>query len=575
MPNDPPRPPLEEGAAAPTGRRRPRRRRRRDDSRRRAGPPPPVAPPPPVVPEVSRLAAAAVTSAPLSGAEVAEMKGHLDFIRTYKDVLRLKLNAAEDLLVNGQRDPSDRGVCRHLLGKIDRAVVESAIGREPLRSNAAARARMLAGAIRLTADPSVLLTYLETLPQVRSHAEAAQAFGEVVGRLDFESVSASRLGRLLQVLIETFAGHERVQVLFSLLAGPAFARAFDTALPSLLAAVVEAFAPLRAVHRRAGAAAEGARDAAALLRAGIEQLLSAPDPILRGYGEPLRVAILELALEEGTPPELADRAAGVLLASLPGGGRTYARLAIRRAAQLLDRHADDRARAVLDELRRAQPGFRLAERWRSALDARRIGRIALRGVAPEHGRLAAGFWLDAQRPVWVRTAAADAAERLAREATLQRTLALPGVAPVVADGVASGIAYVAVAGGGQPLVVDPVACRPATALAIVAAATRILHALALCDVTLPDALPERFLHTAEPTFTLLLADLDGAATSDAAAVENATVARALATRLVPTDAMARMAEPVRDALTAALDDGAPLDALAWALDVAVLRAPRE
>ena len=104
------------------------------------------------------------------------MREHLAFLRRYKEVLRLKLNAAEDLLVNQQREPSDRGVCRHLLGKVDRAVVERAIERDPLRGDAAARARMLAGAVRLTVDVGVLLAYLEALAHVRSHAEAAQAF---------------------------------------------------------------------------------------------------------------------------------------------------------------------------------------------------------------------------------------------------------------------------------------------------------------------------------------------------------------------------------------------------------------
>ncbi len=523
-----------------------------------------------MIPEVSALAAPAVTAEPLRADEIAEMKVHLAFIREYKDVLRLKLNAAEDLLVNDRREPSDRGVCRHLLGKVDRAVVESAIGREPLRSNAAARARMLAGAIRLTADPSVLLTYLETLPHVRSHVEAAQAFGEVVARLDFESVSASRLGRLLQVLTETFTGHERVQVLFSLLAGAAFARAFDAALPSLPPAVVEAFAPLRAVHRRAAGGSDD-HESAAWLRAGVEQLLSAPDPVLRGYAEPLRVAILELALEAGTSAELADRAAGVLLSSLPSGSRTYARLAIRRAAQLLGRHADDRARAVLDELRRAQPGFRLAERWRDALDARRIGRVALRSAPAEGVRLAAGFWLDAQRPVWVRTANVDAAERLAREAALQRTLALPGIALVVEDGVASGSAYVAVAADGEPLVVDA-DLRPATALATAAAVTRILRALALTGVSLPDAAPERFLRTHAPAFGVVLADLDGATTSDAAATQNAAAARTLVDRLVTDATVAELPDRTRAALVAARADAATLDALACALGDAALRA---
>src|SRR5438093_884688 len=244
----------------PPGRRR-RPRRRHGGGNHPSAPRPPTA----VVPEVSRLAATPSGSDRLDAAEVAEMKEHLAFLRRHKDLLRLKLNAAEDLLVNGQREPSERGVCHHLLAKVDRGVIEAAVQREPLRSDPSARARMLAGAIRLTADPSVLLTYLETLPQVRSHTEAAQAFGEVVARLDFESVSASRLGRLLQVLIETFTGHERVQVLFSLLAGVAFARAFDAALPSLAPAVVEAFAPLRAVHRRAAAGVGGDQESAAWL----------------------------------------------------------------------------------------------------------------------------------------------------------------------------------------------------------------------------------------------------------------------------------------------------------------------
>src|SRR6185436_10645576 len=114
-----------------------------------------------------------------------------------------------------------------------RSVIEGAIGREPLRSNPEARARMLAGAVRLTADTSVLLGYLETLALLRSRTEAAHAFAEVVRRIDFESLSASRLARLLHVLTETFAGHERVQVLFSLLDGEAFRQAFDAAAASL------------------------------------------------------------------------------------------------------------------------------------------------------------------------------------------------------------------------------------------------------------------------------------------------------------------------------------------------------
>src|SRR5437867_1350193 len=134
----------------------PRRRRR---GGRGGGPgrqqPTPAAPKP-LVPEVSRLAEpAAPADDRLTRAEVAEMKEHLAFLRTYKDILRLKLNAAEDLLVNGQREPVDRGVCKHLLVKVDRAAIEGAITREPMRSDPAARARLLGRALPVPGHGSV------------------------------------------------------------------------------------------------------------------------------------------------------------------------------------------------------------------------------------------------------------------------------------------------------------------------------------------------------------------------------------------------------------------------------------
>jgi hypothetical protein len=489
------------------------------------------------------------------------MKEHLAFIRRYKDILRLKLNAAEDLLVNGQRDPSERGVCKHLLGKVDRSVVDAAIAREPLRSDAAARARMLAGAIRLTADVGVLLAYLETLAHVRSRAEAAQAFAEVVARIDFEALSATRLARLLQVLLETFTDHERVQVLFGLFAGAAFRRAFDAAAATFPRDVADVCAPLRAVNRRL--VEGGGADDPALVVAGLERVLAAPDPILRTYSEPVRVAMLELALGGDVPAAIADRAAGVLLPTIARDGRTYGRLALRRASQLLARHADDRARVVLDELRRAQPGQRVAERWLAALGGRRLGRVALEGAIPERGRLAPALWLDAQRPVWVRSAAAPEAERLTTEVRLQAALALPGVAAVVEHGVASGIPYVAVVAPGRPLRLDETRLDAATALALAASAARILRAVALAGVRVPDAAPERFLYAAP--IGLVLADLDGAERAGPAAASEAH----------RTD----VASLVSAILRAGGADGVPTDApdlvaLVHALDVAALHVAR-
>jgi hypothetical protein len=526
------------------------------------------------VPEVSRLAAPGAVAERLEPAEVAEMKEHLAFLRRYKDLLRLKLNAAEDLLVNGQREPSERGVCRHLLGKVDRAVIDAAVAREPLRSDPASRARMLAGAIRMTADVGVLLAYLETLGHVRSHAEAAQAFAEVVRRIDFESLSPTRLARLLQVLIDTFVDHERVQVLFSLLVSSAFRRAFDAAAAEFPPVVADAFAPLRAVHRRLLEDA-GGPEPPGLLARGMELLLCAPDPLLRGYTEDLRSGILELALRPEVPAGLGDRAAGVLLSSLPHGSRTYARLTLRRAADLLHRHADDRARVVLDELHRAQPGARAAERWLAALGARRLGRVALDGGLPERGRLASAFWLDGQRPVWVRTATTPDADRLAAEAALQRDIALPGIAAVVEQGVASGIPYVAVSAAGRLLPPDLAQLEASSAFALAAAAARVLHALALGGAVLPDAEPERFVSV--PPAVLTLADLDGVQRADreAALAAHTSLAAGLAARLLHAGVRARLAPDVGDALDRALRGPGDVRELSAVLDRAALSAGRE
>ncbi len=532
----------------------------------------PPAAPAPIVPAVSHLTESGGGHEPLSETEIAEMKEHLAFLRGYKDVLRLRLNAAEDLLVNGRREPSDRGVCRHLLGKVERTVIEAAIGREPLRSNPEARARMLAGAVRLSADTSVLLGYLEALALLRSRTEAAHAFAEVVRRIDFESLSANRLARLLHVLTETFAGHERVQVLFSLLDGEAFRRAFDAAVPALPPEITRLFAPLRAVHRRI-LESPAAADAPELLAEGVEQVLSAPDPVLRTYAEPLRRGILEIALAPGVPIALADRAASVLLSSLSRGTSAYPRLALRRAAELLARHADDRARAVLDELRRAEPGSRAAQEWLEALDAKRIGRVALRG--PEEGRLTPGFWLDGQRAVWVRTAGTPAAPRLDDEARLQSGLAVPGVAPVVEHGMASAIPYVAVVAPGRPWSLEAARARPPLArLVEIAAVARILRVLALVGVRLPDADPARFLAPTSRSGTvataLVLADLDGAVReADGAATANAAATVALVRQLLP-DGLPPLPETVSAPLTRALDSAAPLDELIAALDRATL-----
>jgi hypothetical protein len=213
-----------------------------------------------------------------------------------------------------------------------------------------------------------------------------------------------------------------------------------------------------------------------------------------------------------------------------------------------------------------------------ALDGRRLGRVAIAGDLPERGRLVAGFWLDGQRPVWMRTAAVSEATRFATEARLQAGLALPAVAPVVEHGVAGGIPYVAVSAPGRPLTLD--ASRPfaaGAALLLAAAAARVFRALALGGVQVPDAEAERFLLAPAPAWTLTIADLDGATAADPseAARAHAGLAATLAQRLLPVEVEKRLEDEQAAALRAALDGSAELPALIAALDQAALRVGRE
>ena len=234
---------------------------------------------------------------------------------------------------------------------------------------------------------------------------------------------------------------------------------------------------------------------------------------------------------------------------------------------------------MLDELRRAAPGTHAAQQWLEALDAKRIGRIAIRGGADD-GRLAPGWWLDGQRPVWLRTAPSDAAARLAAEARLQRDVAVAGVAAVVEDGVASGIAYVAVAADGRPWSLAAALTRPPiTRLADAAAVARIVRGLALAGVAVPDADPARFLAPARERFAssaLVLADLDGAiaATADEAAAANTAAVSALLRRLFPEGAPS-VAEAAAEPLAAVLSEAGSLRDVIAALERAALTSREE
>ncbi len=441
---------------------------------------------------------------PLAGAELREMKEHLQFLGRFKAALRLSLNAAEALLVNGARPPTDRGQCRHLLAKVDRPTVRSALDREPLRSDRPGRLRFLAGVVRLVPDVDLLLEYLSSVTEVAERREAARAFAATVDKVDLAGLSPALVTRLLEVVRATFTGPDRVQALFGLLDNPGAEAAIGGAMPDLSPELIAQFGPLTAAHRvvvRGEAPPRDDEDRGALDR-GLAILLDAPASVLRSYSEPTRLRLATLALDGELEAREAIR---TLIASLPEREDTTA-LRIARARQLLASGEDDEARSVLNRLAHASPPDPWAERRAEAMSWPRVGRVATDAGRPGDGQLHRGFWLDGAAFAWVRTAPPEQAGRVVAAARLASDLCTTGVIGVLGHGLGDkGLVWIA-----HPLVGSPKPPRPgslASALDLAADGLALLADLARAGVEMPDLELERLRWIGGPRPRPLVLDL--------------------------------------------------------------------
>ena len=296
-----------------------------------------------------------------------------------------------------------------------------------------------------------------------------------------------------------FPASERPQLLLGLLRSRSFRAAFDAVeLPEDLAGLL---APIRAVH--AAVFADETHGAAGdELARGVRLLLEADPATVHTHPEKARQRLFELGLElDGT-----DRALGALLDTFPGHSRTYSTLATTYASRLLERHADGGARDLLERLAARHPGYRLPTKWLAALEAPRVGRVALAGERDGWQR---GFWLDRQRPVLVCVGA-----DLDGVAELHADLAVPSVAPLLVSGRDGDRCFLAVEAVGDPgrwwrRLRDADDRR---VLALTREGVTILAALARAGVALPDCDSSRFLLS--DTGRLWLFDLRGARAAD-------------------------------------------------------------
>lgn len=432
------------------------------------------------------------TDIPLAPAEMAEMKVHLRFLRENRKVLDLKVNAAEDLLLNGVREPTHRGLVQHLLAKVERRRVELAVQ----RLDPAAAARLLEGIIRFSPDIAYLLSYLETLKNAE-RTDAVAALSEALKRIDFATVSAAQMRRVLDLIVELIDERARPDLVFSLLQSSTFQAAFDKSAESLPAPLAEIMIPLRAAHAVIVRGAKNPFDPAALAR-GAGMLLRAHERVLRAQSPAVRQRLFEqgLALGQESPRQVLP-GLRVLLDAFPRDDRAFSDAAFRLAGFCLTAGLESDARAILTQLKHDFPSFRLPARLLEALEGERLGDIGLSERLPKaegRERFVNGILIARNVPVSVRVGGANDVERYAKSAELIRSLALPNLVPLIASGTTeAGVPYLASArvGRGANEVLRGQAKRE-QAIEAAHEITCILAALANAGVRLPDARYRRF-----------------------------------------------------------------------------------
>ncbi len=507
--------------------------------------------------------------AALTDREQEEAMQHLQFLRRFKAALRLSVNAKEDLLVNGTRPPDDRGILKHLFSKIDKATVDRALARDPLKSDTKQRTEFLAGVVRLNPDPGALLNYLETLAEASDRRLAARAFGATIRRMDFSSMSGAQLNRLLDVCRATFAGPDRVQAFFGLLESQSFQDTLDkhsSALPTEVAdELLPLAAALHAVSTNTGLPKDDS--ARALVSAGIARWMAAPADVLVSYPLEQRIRLAEFVVvaADGTAPEALPPA---LMDSIPRDHERYLKLGLSWSDKLLQAGQADAALGLLRQVCQAHPDHRDAARRCKALQGDKFGPLILGDKT--QGDFQAAYWPNQAAHGWAWLGTAEQAKEVAAQARWQAEISMPGLAPLLAHGRGPGARpFMLLAASGQPL--SPKRQGLRDALRLTRDAVLILRGLASLGVELPDAHPTRFWSQGREG--LKLVDLQGATRSDEtrAMMTLAEPAKQLAYALLRDQQQDKLRPDLPEDVLKVMQGRAPLTLLTKALVLACAR----
>jgi hypothetical protein len=419
----------------------------------------------------------------MSPAEVARMRATLRFLREHRNTLKLKVNAAEDLLLNGRREPTHRGLCQHLLSKLDRTRVLQAAERMP----PAQATEFLAGIVRFAPEVPYLLEFLRAVKASEHPRQAAAALTQALERVDFAETSTAQLRDLLQLVVDVFPASELPVFVFSLLSGAAFRSAFDRSSEGLPSSLAELLVPLRSLHRALGRRGGGRRESQGEGRLSLEQvrtgallLLGASRDSLLELAEPLRRQLLDSAADafgrvtvRASSKALSENLLGLFTSLEFRDAAARASVVKALASGLLRAGVEPPAIELLRSEQASLPDPRWAQHWLAMLAGTRAGELALERRARRHARRGAGrapasndagarrsdadpgepadhsdeaardvlagdrwqraFHVPTQQEVLVRFEDPAAPGALLAHAELRRRAILPGIAPLVSE----------------------------------------------------------------------------------------------------------------------------------------------
>ena len=464
------------------------------------------------------------------------LKVHFRFLREHRNLLKLRVNAAEDLLLNGVREPSHRGLCKHLLAKVERSRVLTVSQTMP----PAEAVRSARGSIRFAPEIGYILRYLECVKQTSSQQQAGAAVTEALKQIDFSELSAAQMRQLVALIVDVFAERDLPIFLFSLLYDEPFRTALDRSLDGFPEVLGRMLRPLRAVHeviarssQRTDNDRERRRDNDGDfqdLKAGVALLLEVNPLSLAELSESTRRRLFHLGCETlRSQPDTRSDTLEQLLGSLSFSQPSEQMVAtVTLLGAMLAAGREQTAKKLLDRMRKPDDTGSILARWRATLEAPRVGTVALDSPRsnrelPQCGRWYRGWHVPTQSAVLVRCGEPAEQPAYAELIALWRRLLIPGISRIVAASVEPDRRpYLAIELAGVPLnreaqkgsrVEERLRLRWAVEVCA------LLAALAQGGAVLPDAELVRF--NADQEGRLWLVDLWGL---EGAAPDNALVA---------------------------------------------------